>query len=96
LPQGEIQKVIRAHFKEFRACYDAGLKREPTLEGRIQLRFVISREGTVIQVTDTGELKARAPEVSSCAIEVMSALVFPKPDGGIVTVVYPIAFALTE
>src|SRR5690606_39948346 len=89
LPPEVIQKVVREQSHLLRACYVAGLEREPALTGRVVTRFVINREGAVSAagVDDTSTLEDQ--EVRSCVTRVFLGLVFPKPEGGVVSVVYP-------
>ncbi|MRG96968.1 AgmX/PglI C-terminal domain-containing protein [Polyangium spumosum] len=75
-----------------RTCYEKGLQKNPSLEGRIAVRFVIGTDG---KVQSAGE-DAQAfpdPAVARCVLDAFQALQFPQPEGGIVTVVYPIRFA---
>jgi hypothetical protein len=92
LPPAVIQSVVRAHFGVFRRCYEAGLARDPNLAGAIRTRFVIGRDGKVSNVADHGS-DIPDPEVRDCVLKALYELVFPAPDGGIVTVVYPINLA---
>lgn len=92
LPPPLIQAVVRAHFGDFRACYEAGLKRHAELTGRVSVRFVIGRDGSVSSVTDGGS-SMPDDEVRVCVLKAFYVLRFPQPDGGIVTVVYPIQLA---
>jgi len=87
-----IRQVMRASYDLFRKCYEAGLGRNPQLTGRVVIRFVITQEGTVRDVTDHGS-DIPDPEVVACVQGVYFKLRFPKPEGGIVTVVYPIRFS---
>ena len=87
-----IQAVVRKSFSEFRKCYELGLGRDPNLSGRVGARFVIDRDGRVSSVSDAGSDMPDA-EVRSCVLKAFYALRFPPPDGGIVTVVYPIMLA---
>jgi hypothetical protein len=89
LPPEEIQKIIRANFGEFRKCYEVGLGRNPLLKGRVTARFVIGRNGEVSNVSDGGS-DLPDLEVVDCVLKAFYKLGFPKPEGGIVTVVYPI------
>lgn len=93
LPPEVIQRVIRDHHDELRACYDLGLKANPQLAGRLVTRFVIQRDGTVTQAGDGG---STLPDETArqCMFGVFRSLRFPPPEGGIVTVVYPIVFSL--
>jgi hypothetical protein len=89
LPPETIQSVVRAHYGRFRACYDAGLARDPRLTGRVGIRFVIRPDG---HVTNASVVDNTLPNcaVSACVRNRFKELVFPKPEGGVVTVVYPI------
>ena len=44
-----IRSVVRAHSDEIRACYNAGLTRDPNLKGRFTLRWTV-RHGEVEDV----------------------------------------------
>jgi hypothetical protein len=89
LPPSLVQIVVRARFGEFRRCYEAGLGRNAKLGGRVMARFVIDRDGSVSNVADGGSDMPDA-EVTACVLKAFYGLRFPRPDGGIVTVVYPI------
>jgi len=92
LPPEVIQRIVRQNYGRFRMCYEQGLSRNPNLEGRVQVRFVIGRDGSVSNVQNGG---SDLPDsgVVSCVISAYYGLSFPQPEGGIVTVVYPIMFA---
>ncbi len=91
LPPEVIQRIVRQNYGRFRNCYEQGLSRNPNLEGRVQVRFVIGRDGTVSNVQQGG---SDLPDsgVVSCVMGAYYGLNFPQPEGGIVTVVYPIMF----
>jgi hypothetical protein len=86
-----IQRVVRQHFGPFRKCYEAGLGRNPNLAGRVNVSFVIDRTGAVAEAHDQGSTLPDAQAVQ-CVVGGFGKLSFPPPDGGIVTVVYPIQF----
>lgn len=94
LPPVVIQRIVRAAFDEFRACYEAGLARDPRLEGMVTVRFVIGRQGLVMEATEEEGCTLDDPEVRTCIVKTYRRLRFPKPEGGTVTVVYPITFSL--
>ncbi len=91
----EIQKVVRSNFDRMRACYEKGLAEDAKLEGKVSMRFVIDREGKV-PVAGIGELTLPQCDVARCVRDVFKTLQFPKPEGGIVTVTYPIMFSPGE
>jgi len=86
-----IQRIVRQNFGRFRGCYESGLRANPSLQGRVVVKFTIDRSGAVGLSTDAGgDLADRA--VTQCVVRAFADLSFPPPDGGMVTVVYPIAF----
>ncbi len=95
LPAEVIQRIMRASAPRFRFCYQKALQADPTLAGRITVRFVIDRSGAVPSAKDAGSTLA-SPEVVSCVLSVITTLSFPAPEGGIVTVTYPFMFAPGE
>lgn len=92
LPPELIQSIVRLRFGRFRACYEEGLGRNPNLEGRVSVRFVIERDGTVKNSSDGGSDIPDAA-VRDCVVRKFVGLKFPAPETGIVTVVYPIMLA---
>jgi hypothetical protein len=84
---------VRQHFGLFRACYELGLTKNASLSGRIAVRFVIQEDGTVKDPSEDAGSTLADREVSSCLLREFGKLSFPKPDGGIVTVVYPLVFS---
>ncbi|MCU0680776.1 MAG: AgmX/PglI C-terminal domain-containing protein [Polyangiaceae bacterium] len=87
-----IQRIVRQNFGRFRNCYENGLKTNPSLTGRVAVRFVISRDGSVASVANGGsDLPDSA--VVSCVVRSFGGLSFPQPEGGIVTVVYPLTLS---
>ena len=92
LDPAHIQRVVRSNYGGFRRCYESGLARYPALEGRVQVRFVIGRDG---RVQDAKSVGSTMPDqhVVNCVVSKYYGLTFSPPEGGIVIVVYPIMFA---
>lgn len=90
-----IQRVVRQNFGRFRFCYEAGLRANPSLEGRVVVKFVIDRTGAVSFSGEAGSDLADA-HVVQCVVRAFADLAFPSPEGGLVTVVYPIVFSAAE
>lgn len=89
LPKEVVRRIVRQNYGRFRLCYEQGLGRNPNLAGRVSVRFVIGRNGAVSNVSNGGsDLPDSA--VVKCVVRAFYGLSFPKPEGGIVTVVYPI------
>lgn len=91
VPPEVVQRIVRQRFGSFRACYEAGLRSNPNLQGRVSVRFVIASDGRVSTAANGGSDMPDA-SVVSCVVRAFGGLVFPQPEGGIVTVVYPMVF----
>jgi len=90
LPPEAIQRVVRQNFGRFRLCYQRGLRADPSLEGRVVVKFVIGRDGAVSAASDAGS--DMAEPVRDCVVRRFLDLAFPQPENGVVTVVYPLVF----
>jgi tetratricopeptide (TPR) repeat protein len=89
LPPEVIQRIVRQNFGRFRLCYENGLRNNPNLQGRVAVKFVIDHTGAVSTSADGG---SSLPDqgVVGCIVRGFGNLSFPEPEGGAVTVVYPI------
>ncbi len=90
LPPEVVQRIVRQRYGTFRQCYEKGLLSNPELMGRVSVKFVIGRNGDVMSAQDGGS--DLPSSVVSCIVKGFSDLHFPQPEGGIVTVVYPVKF----
>ena len=84
LPPEIIQTVIRARFSEFQRCYLAGLRRDPMLEGRVSVQFVITREGRVSEVVNADSVPERLVWRKWRAVPTPSAPSRPMSDPGVI------------
>ena len=91
LPPEVIQRIVRQNFGRFKLCYETGLRTNPNLQGRVAVKFAIDRTGAVSTASDGGS-DIPDQSVVSCVVRGFGNLSFPQPEGGIVTVVYPIIF----
>jgi hypothetical protein len=89
LPPEVIQRVVRQNAGRYKACYQSALRTNPNLQGRVEVRFVIGRDGTVSSASAGGDMPDAG--VKSCVAGAFRSLTFPKPDG-IVTISYPLMF----
>ncbi|MDI1479850.1 AgmX/PglI C-terminal domain-containing protein [Polyangium sp. y55x31] len=92
MPPEVIQRIVRQNFGRFRLCYENGLRSNPTLTGRVAVRFVIGRDGSVVSVANGGSDLPNA-DVVNCVIRGFQGLSFPQPEVGTITVVYPVLFS---
>ncbi len=92
LPPEVIQRTIRQNFGKFRFCYENALRNNPSLSGKVAVRFVINHNGAVNQVGNNGSDLPDAAAVS-CVVNSFKNLSFTAPEQGIVTVTYSIQFS---
>ncbi|MGE0792100.1 MAG: AgmX/PglI C-terminal domain-containing protein [Sandaracinaceae bacterium] len=88
-----VVRQIRQRLRAIQTCYERELTRNPTLAGRVMVRFSIQPIGTVSGTTAT-ENTTGSPEVAACVVRTISRFRFtPGPEGGAVTFAYPFVFA---
>ena len=90
-----ISRVVRQSFDRIQACYSAGLRANPGLQGRVSIKLVIGKNGGTKSATVASSDLADK-EVTSCVTKVFASLSFPQPEREEVTVVYPVAFSPGE
>jgi hypothetical protein len=93
LDRSLIDAVVKAHMNQFRYCYQRELNRDPSLAGKITVKFVIAGDGSVSRASIKQSTMGNAA-VESCLTGRFMKLNFPEPKGnGIVIVSYPFMFA---
>lgn len=93
LDKSLIDAVIKQNLSRIRYCYQRELVRSPSLAGRVTVRFIIAKDGSVSSAT-TKTSSLGAPNVESCINSKFMQFRFPEPKGGgIVIVTYPFLFA---
>lgn len=92
LEPSAIQRIVRGSEGRFRACYLEGLGPNPTLEGRVAVKFLIGRDGSVVTAEDTPGSDLPDEQVRACVVRAFQSLSFPEP-GGLVSVTYPFVFS---
>ncbi len=91
LARAEIQRVVRENYGGVKECYAKGMKRSPTLAGKLVVQFFIDADGSVVdvaEVEDKGDFPDK--ETTSCILEAFRKIRFPAPDGGKLSVLYPL------
>ncbi|MCB9744254.1 MAG: AgmX/PglI C-terminal domain-containing protein [Alphaproteobacteria bacterium] len=93
LDRAQVDAVIKRNLARFRYCYQRELTRDPELSGKVVVKFVIAKDGTV----SAADIKASTlgnEAVHGCMVGKMMTLEFPEPKGGgIVMVSYPFLFS---
>ena len=87
-----IQAVIQRHLNQIRYCYQRELTKDPDLGGRVVIKFVVAKDGTVSSATVKSTTMYN-DAVESCIAGRFMRFQFPEPaGGGIVIVSYPFVF----
>ena len=93
LEKSQIDAVIKRNINRFKYCYQRELTKDPSLGGKVVVKFTITRDGEV-SVAQTKASSMGSPAVEGCLNATMMKLGFPEPTGGgIVIVSYPFLFA---
>ena len=92
LPPEVISRIVRQNFGRFRLCYENGLKSNPNLQGRVSVKFVIGKDGSVSTAINSGS-DLPDPAVVACIVQIFPKLSFPQPESGIVVVNFPISLS---
>jgi len=92
IDQGRLGGFVRARITSIKACYENALKRNPSLKGKIRIRFTILATGGLadIAVIENG---MGSPEVAACITGFMRGWRTPFHPSGTVTVEYPFVFS---
>jgi hypothetical protein len=96
LSREEIQRVISRVMSQIKFCYEKELNKDPNLEGKLVMFWIISGTGDV-QTTQTAQNTfggSSGPAIDQCVSRIIQRLKFPNPKGGgIVNVTYPFVFS---
>ena len=90
-----IAREIRGRLGAIKACYEAGLKRNPNIGGKLQLRFEVSTVGKVTSAEIENDTM-HDDEVASCIKSRVMTWRFPAPAGGSVQFSYPFIFQASK
>ncbi|MBI3178287.1 MAG: energy transducer TonB, partial [Deltaproteobacteria bacterium] len=91
LDASAIAKVVQARKRMLQDCYEKELKRDPSLQGKVEIEFTIGEDGSVASASIANNRMGSAA-VGECIISRLRRWRFPKPDGGSVTVTFPFIF----
>jgi pSer/pThr/pTyr-binding forkhead associated (FHA) protein/outer membrane biosynthesis protein TonB len=93
LDRSLIDQVIKAKMAQIRYCYQRELQKDPSLGGKIVIKFTIAKDGTVSKASvKTTSINNSA--VEQCVVGRFYKMQFPEPKGGgIVIVSYPFIFS---
>lgn len=86
-----VRRVIQEHASQIRYCYEQELQRDPRLEGKVVVRWIINADGRVSNPQiDAGGTTMASDPVHRCMMDRIQSWEFPKPKGGgIAVITYP-------
>ena len=92
LTREEIDRVVKRNIEQLEYCYDVQLMKEPNLNGKIEITWVIEANGFV-QSAYIKTTTLQSPAGEECMLRRVQRWRFPRPrGGGIVEVNYPFLF----
>jgi len=92
IDQQKLAAFVRARMGLIKGCYENALKRNPTLKGKISIRFTILETGGIADIQASVN-SLNSPEVAACIINTMRTWRTQFRPSGPVTVEYPFVFA---
>lgn len=96
LSREEIQRVISRVMSQIKYCYEKELNKDPNLEGKLVMFWLISGSGDVqtVQASQNTFSGPSGPPIEQCVNRIIQRLKFPSPKGGgVVNVTYPFVFS---
>jgi len=85
-----VERLVRSHLPQLRACYERELPGYPEMTGTVIVTFLAGPDGRV--ATTSVLASGVAPAVSACAVQVVQTLQFPT--GQPISVSYPFQFVV--
>lgn len=87
-----VVRVVRGQVGQFRRCYEDALRGDPSLRGRITVRFTVSVDGRVTEATAAADPAGLAP-VGHCILGHLRTEAFPRPHEAAADFSFPFSFA---
>ncbi|HOX45846.1 MAG TPA: AgmX/PglI C-terminal domain-containing protein [Myxococcota bacterium] len=88
----DIKKVVQRRVGGIKSCYEARLKRNPELKGKVVVKFVIHPGGKVLEA-DVIENTTGDSDLAACIAAKVKSIRFPAAEGGETVVTYPFILA---
>jgi hypothetical protein len=96
LTKDEVGKVIHSHVSEIRYCYESAMIKNPNIQGKLIVDFVIQGKGAnsgSIKSAQVHDSTLNDSSVDQCILSHLTNWKFPNPKGGVeVAVTYPFLF----
>ncbi len=92
LEPSRIKATVQARMARFQGCYQREFMRNPSLKGRVVVRFIIEEDGSVSNAR-LRETTMNNTVVEQCLVDEVARLQFEKPQAGkVVPVSFPFNF----
>lgn len=95
LPPDQINRVIFAHARVIRSCYDTEASKDPSLRGTITVGWSIDPTGSVAQAS-VASSTMRNPTVEGCILQEIRNLRFPTSDQRTEVPGFPFKFGVAQ
>ncbi|MEE8409783.1 MAG: AgmX/PglI C-terminal domain-containing protein, partial [Myxococcota bacterium] len=92
ISQAQIRKVIVAHTREVKACYEMATKKKPGLSGRISIRWFITGRGVAIQIKVESSTVGSS-DLEQCLVSRIKKWKFATHGGRAVRITFPFVFS---
>ncbi|HEY1956319.1 MAG TPA: AgmX/PglI C-terminal domain-containing protein [Polyangiaceae bacterium] len=92
--QQDLMTIIKSHRDEARACYDAAEKKNPGMQGNLDITFKLDPKGKVVETgIDDSKSDMHDPDLVKCIGDVIRRIPWaPSPRGFETTAQYPFNF----
>jgi len=87
-----LARYVKARLRSIQNCYEKELKRNPSLKGKVVVRFTINSQGRVREI-DVEENTVGSEAVGSCIKALIRTWSFPFKPSDDVPVAYPFVFS---
>ena len=84
----DVQRVFKRRKGAIKHCYEQALKKDPTVKGKVTIRFTIGPAGRITSISIKDNSTGSA-SIGSCIKGKVKSWKFPPPEGGSVTFSYP-------
>jgi hypothetical protein len=85
-----VRRVIQEHASQIRYCYEQELQRDPRLEGKVVVKWIINGDGHASGAQVDAGTTLASERVHRCMMDRIQSWEFPKPKGGgIAVITYP-------
>ena len=91
-PKEFVDEVVKRNMARIRYCYQRELTKDPNLGGKLVVKFVIAKDGSVSSASTKSSSLGNS-SVDQCVNTRFQQMTFPAPPNGIVVVSYPFLFS---